>query len=88
MPVPFIKLIMANDHKATVLTDKTFRSLFTEEERLNLFPLEFKGGNPKRKSCWDLKPGTDDIIQVYTESHGIIICRKINPEKGPFYGRG
>ncbi len=78
-------MTMANDHKTTILTDKTCKKLFTEEERKNLFPIEFKGGNPKRKSTWDLKPGTLDIVIIYTESHGIIVCRKIDIQKGPFY---
>lgn len=76
---------MANDHKTTILTDKTCKALFTPEERENLFPIEFKGGNPKRKGFWEFKPGTLDVIRIYTESHGIIICRKIDENKGPFF---
>jgi hypothetical protein len=76
---------MANDHKTTLLTDKTFRKLFTPEERQNLRPVHFAGGNPRRKCFFEVIPGRLDRIRVYTETHGVIICEKIDPAKGPAF---
>lgn len=75
---------MANTHNSIVYKNKTFKKLFTDEEKANIRPVFMKNAfGIRRKGYWIMKAGSDTDFIVYTDTC-VVKCVKIDPTKGPF----